>query len=83
MDIDRKNFLALMYKYIQINRHSEPDSNKVYFSSEVRARFKKYFDETKYKNYISESLYTPFGNVKVKRGMVLKKSGIELRQGTY
>lgn len=82
MDVDERNLLAFMYKYIQTNRHSEPKMNRVYFSSKLRENFIKYFNETKDKNYIIQKLYTPFGNLKVKRGSSLEYKKIQkiLRQ---
>ena len=80
IDINERNLLAFMYKYIQTNRHSYSGINVVYFSSTVRANFIKYFDKTEGNSYISENLYTPFGNLKVKKGSTSKVNKKTLRQ---
>lgn len=79
-----QNFLAYMYKYIQTNRYLDDEANEannIYYSSSVRKDFINDFDEMDKDDFFDKELYTPFGNLKVKRcsEQGYKKSGITLR----
>ena len=73
--------LAYMYKYIQTNRHLDDEANNIYYSSSVRKNFINDFDKINKYDFFDKELYTPFGNLKVKRcsKQDCKKNKITLR----